>query len=137
MMGTKSLLEALTDAGSTNSAAGSEVTITHVNGEQTVIDMKDVLAANSYMLHDGDIIAVPKNETFTIQGQVRNTGILLWQRNMTLAQAVALAGGLNEKGKYGGAEVVRVINGKPLTVKLKEQDPVLPNDSITIAKRIF
>jgi polysaccharide biosynthesis/export protein len=137
MMGTKSLLEALTDAGSTNSAAGSEVTITHVSGEQTVIDMKDVLAANSYMLHDGDIIAVPKNETFTIQGQVRNTGILLWQRNMTLAQAVALAGGLNEKGKYGGAEVVRVVNGKPLTVKLKEQDPVLPNDSITIAKRIF
>jgi polysaccharide export outer membrane protein len=137
MMGTKSLLEALTDAGSMNSSAGSEVTVTHVSGEQTVIDMKDVLAANSYMLHDGDIVAVPKNETFTIQGQVRNTGILLWQRNMTLAQAVALAGGLNEKGKYGGAEAVRVMNGKPVTVKLREQDPVLPNDSITIAKRIF
>ena len=137
MMGTKSLLEALTDAGSTNSAAGSEVTITQVSGEQTVIDMKDVLAANAYLLHDGDIVTVPKNETFTIQGQVRNTGILLWQRNMTLAQAVALAGGLNEKGKYGGAEAVRVMGGKPVTVKLKEQDPVLPNDSITIAKRIF
>jgi len=96
-----------------------------------------VLAANAYLLHDGDIVTVPKNETFTIQGQVRNTGILLWQRNMTLAQAVALAGGLNEKGKYGGAEAVRVMGGKPVTVKLKEQDPVLPNDSITIAKRIF
>jgi hypothetical protein len=30
-----------------------------------------------------------------------------------------------------------VMNGRPVTVKLKEQDPVLPNDSITIAKRIF
>jgi polysaccharide export outer membrane protein len=137
MMGTKSLLEAITDAGSTNSTAGTEVTITHVSGDQTVIDLKDVLAANSYMLHDGDIIAVPKNETFTIQGQVRNVGIYVWQRNMTLAQAVALAGGLNDKGKYGGAEAVRVVKGKSTKVKIKEQDTLLPNDQITIQKRIF
>jgi polysaccharide export outer membrane protein len=137
MMGTKSLLEALTDAGSTSSTAGNDVMITHLNGEQTSIDRTDVLAANSYMLHDGDIVTVPKNETCSVQGQVRNPGIILWQRGMTLAQAVAVAGGLNEKGKYGGAEAVRVVNGKSTKVKIKEQDPILPNDQIQIAKRMF
>jgi polysaccharide export outer membrane protein len=138
MMGNKSLLEAITDAGSLMASAGSEIVITHADGRPpTTIDMKDVLGAQAYMLHDQDIVTVPKAQLIYISGEVRNTGGYIWTRDMTLAQLVTLAGGLNDRGKYGGAEAIRLVNGSPKPVGLKEQDRVYPEDQVRIKKRIF
>ena len=138
MMGSKSLLEAITDAGYTTASAGTEVTIAHADGRPpTTIDMKDVLAAQAYMLHDQDVVTVPKAQLIYISGEVRNTGSYIWTRDMTLAQLVTLAGGLNDRGKCGGAQAIRLTNGVPKPVDLKEQDKVFPDDQIRIRKRIF
>jgi polysaccharide export outer membrane protein len=138
MMGSKSLLEAITEAGYTTANAGSEIVITHADGRPpTTIDMKDVLAAQAYMLHDQDIVTVPKVQLVYVSGEVRNTGGYVWTRDMTLAQLVTLAGGLNDRGKYGGAEAIRLVNGVPKSVDLKEQDRVFPDDQVKIKKRIF
>jgi hypothetical protein len=56
---------------------------------------------------------------------------------MTLAQLVTLAGGLTDRGKYGGAQAIRLLKGVPKPVTLKEQDRVLPDDQVKIRKRIF
>jgi hypothetical protein len=56
---------------------------------------------------------------------------------MTLAQLVTLAGGLSDRGKYGGAQAIRLIKGKPMPVDLKEQDKVLPDDQVRMKKRVF
>ena len=138
MMGSKSLLEAITEAGSQTAGAGSEITITHVDGRPvSKVDFKDVLAAQAFMLHDGDIVIVPKAQLVYIGGEVKNTGSYVWTKDMTLAQLVTLAGGLNDRGKYGGAYATRLNNGTPKKVDLKEQDRVLPDDQVRIAKRIF
>ena len=138
MMGSKSLLEAITEAGYTTASAGMEITITHADGRPpTIIDMKDVLAAQAYMLHDQDIVTVPKAQLVYISGEVRNTGSYIWTREMTLAQLVTLAGGLTDRGKYGGAQATRLSKGVPKAVTLKEQDRVLPDDIVKIKKRIF
>jgi polysaccharide export outer membrane protein len=138
MMGSKSLLEAITEAGYTTASAGTEINIVHADGRPpTAIDMKDVLAAQAYMLHDGDVVTVPKAQLVYISGEVRNTGSYVWTRDMTLAQLVTLAGGLSDRGKYGGAQAIRLIKGKPMPVDLKEQDKVLPDDQVRMKKRVF
>jgi polysaccharide biosynthesis/export protein len=151
MMASKSLLEALAEAGSPTSQASTELTITHVrrsNGttptpdllpevDKTVIDLRDLQAAQQYLLSDGDIVTVPKAKTFFIGGEVRNNGPYVWQRGITLAQAVTLAGGLTDRGTFRGASATRLVNGKPVEIKLDELDKVMPDDTIRINKRLF
>jgi len=138
MMGSKSLLEAITEAGYLTASAGNEITITHVDGRPPdTIDMKDVLAAQAFMLHDQDIVTVPKVQLVYISGEVRNIGGVIWTREMTLVQLVTLSGGLTDRGKYGGAYAVRLVNGVSTKVELKEQDKVFPDDAVKINKRIF
>jgi polysaccharide biosynthesis/export protein len=147
MMGNKTLLEALAEAGSPTSAASSEITITHPkkpgnektspDADKTVLDLRDLQAAQNYVLHDGDIVTVPKAQTFFIGGEVRTNGNFIYQRDMTLAQAVTLAGGLTERGSYRGAYAMRMVKGKSVKVDLDEQDPIKPDDTIRIGKRIF
>jgi polysaccharide export outer membrane protein len=151
MTGTKTLLEALADAGSPTSQASAEVTIVHSRratgtppaegatpgGERTVIDLKDLQAAQLYVLRDGDIVTVPRAQTFFIGGEVRNNGSFIWQRGMTLAQAVTLAGGLTDRGTYRGAVTTRLMNGKPSEIRLEELDAILPDDTVKIKRRLF
>ena len=153
MMGTMSLLEALVAAGSPNSGASTEVTITRPRipnaagpppvpgkepeGDKTVIDIRDTLAAQAFMLHDNDVVTVPKAQTIYVSGQVRTPGQIIWQRGMTLATAVTTAGGLSERGTYRGAYATRLVNGVPTEVKLEEQDKIIPDDQITIKPRLF
>jgi polysaccharide export outer membrane protein len=116
----KSLLEALTDAGGQTSQAASEAEVSHTAGQKDTIDLKDYQAAQVYLLKDGDVVLVPKAQTFYINGEVRNQGMIVWQRNMTLSQAVTLAGGLTDRGSYRSAEATRVVNGKTVRVDLKQ-----------------
>ena len=137
MQGTKSLLEALAEAGGQTNQASNDVEVSHTDGKKEMIDLRDYQAAQVFMLRDGDVVLVQKAQQFYINGEVRNNGALLWQRNMTLAQAVTLAGGLTDRGTYRNAEATRIVNGKREVVKLKEMSPILPDDIIKIGKKIF
>jgi len=137
MMASKSLLEALADAGGQSGQAANDAEVSHTGGVKEMIDLRDVQGAQAYMLKDGDVVLVMKAQTFYINGEVKNQGALVWQRSMTLSQAVTLAGGLTDRGTYRKAEATRVVQGKATVVKLKEQSLVLPEDVLTINKRIF
>ena len=149
MMGSKTLLEALADAGSPTTNASLEVEVTHTrrpdgtpatsggtDANKQIVDMKDLLAAQAFILRDGDIVTVPKAQTFFINGEVKSQGLLVWQRGMTLIQAVTLAGGLSDRGTYSGARATRTVNGKTIEMKLDRQSLVLPDDVINIHKRL-
>jgi polysaccharide export outer membrane protein len=153
MTGSMTLLEALAQAGSPTTTASSIVTIIHpqkVNtsgampdpdaekdGEKSVVNLADLQAANSFVLRDGDIITVPKAETFYISGNVRNPGSYVLQAGETLEQALAVAGGLTERGTTRGVKANRMINGKPVEVTLRLADIVKPGDTITVPSRLF
>jgi polysaccharide export outer membrane protein len=153
MTGSMTLLEALAQAGSPTTTASSMVTIVHpakVNtsgampdpdaekdAEKSVVNLTDLQAANSFVLRDGDIITVPKAETFYISGNVRNPGSYVLQSGETLEQALAVAGGLTERGTTRGVKANRLINGKVVEVTLKLPDLVKAGDTITVPSRLF
>ena len=155
MTGGMTLLKALAQAGSPMSSASSELTIArqrkpgpgttapapggdpatdviHVNWR----DLQTGKAAD-VSLQDGDVIFVPKAQTFFIQGFVRNGGSYVLEPGTTVEQAIAIAGGLTERGTNRGIKATRIVNGKSIEVSLNLSDRVQPGDVITIKQRLF
>ena len=89
------------------------------------------------MLQDGDIINVPVAQHFYISGMVRNPGYYVLDPGMTVHQAIALAGGLNERGSDRRINVNRLVNGKLAEVAVNLEDKVQANDTINIPSRFF
>jgi len=152
LSGAMTLPEALAQAGSTLQTASNEVVVTHAkkpNPDGTLPDkdadsihvsLSDLQlgkAGQDIFLQDGDTVFVPKAQRFYISGQVHNSGTYIIELGMTVAQALALAGGLNDRGSDRRIQATRLINGKPKTVHLKLTDKVLPDDLIEVGGRIF
>jgi polysaccharide export outer membrane protein len=146
MTGAMTLLEALAAAGSPTSAASSELTIAHPKrpGETGDADLvrvnwKDLQLGKGtdVPLQDQDLINIPKAQTFFITGQIRNGGPYVLEPGTTMQQAIAMAGGLNERGSDRGITVTRIVNGKSAEVKVTLEDKVQPNDTIMIRNRFF
>jgi polysaccharide export outer membrane protein len=156
MTGAKmTLLEALALAGSPTAGASNEVIVVRPvrpstgdaqpvdsdpEGTRMTVNRKDLelgKAGHDVMLQDGDIINVPAARHFYITGMVRNPGTFVLDPGMTVQQAIALAGGLNERGSDRRIRVRRLVNGKLADVSIDLIDQVQPGDTITIASRFF
>jgi polysaccharide export outer membrane protein len=153
MTGAMTLIEALAAAGSPTSSASNEVSISRQkrNAAGAVPDENDVdiirvnlkllqlgQAGRDIQLQDGDLINIPKAQTFYMIGQIRNPGSLVWEPGMTVQQAIALAGGLNERGSDRRIKADRFgPDGKVKEVSLNLEDKVEPNDTIKIPAKIF
>jgi polysaccharide export outer membrane protein len=88
-------------------------------------------------LQDGDLINVPKAQTFFITGQVRNSGNYVLEPGTTVQQAIALAGGLTERGSDRRIRATRFAKGKSMDVSLRLEDKVQAGDTITVDQRFF
>jgi polysaccharide biosynthesis/export protein len=153
MTGTMSLIEALAAAGSPTSSASSEVTVSRqkkgpngVVGDQNDVEiirvnLKEIQlgrAGRDIQLQDGDIINVPKAQTLFVTGFVRSPGAIVFEPGMTVQQAIALAGGLTERGSDRRIKADRIMpDGRVADVSLRLEDKVSPNDTIKIAAKIF
>lgn len=151
MTGGMTLLKALAQAGSPLSSASSELTIARQKktsgsgsaaGDATEVirvNWRDLQTgrANDVALQDGDVIFIPKAQTFFIQGYVRTGGSYVLEPGTTVEQAIALAGGLTERGTNRGIKATRMVNGKTVEVSLNLSDQVQPGDVITIKQRLF
>ena len=153
MTGTMTLIEALAAAGSPTSSASSEVIVSRqkrgpngaVMNENDVeiirVNLKEIQlgrAGRDIQLQDGDIINVPKAQTLYISGAVRNQGAIIYEPGMTVQQAIAVAGGLTDRGSDRRIKADRITpDGKVVEVSLRLEDKVQPNDTIKIANKIF
>jgi len=152
LAGAMTLPEALAQAGSTLQTAANEVVVTHAkkpnpdgslpdkDAESIRISLNDLQlgkAGQDIYLRDGDTVFVPKAQRFYISGQVRNSGTFIIEPGMTVAQALALAGGLTDRGSDRRIEATRIIDGKSRNIHLKLTDKVMPDDNITVGGRIF
>jgi polysaccharide export outer membrane protein len=153
MTGAMTLVEALAAAGSPTSAASNEISVSRqkrsANG--TVPDENDVdiirvnlkdlqmgRAGRDLQLQDGDLVNIPKAQTFFITGQIRNSGALVWDSAMTVQQAIALGGGLTDRGSSRRIKADRIMpDGKVKEVSLQLEDKVQANDTIKIGNKIF
>jgi polysaccharide export outer membrane protein len=155
MTGTMTLMKALAQTGSPLSSASSELTIARQkrpspggaplgatpppDADVIRVNWRDLETGQSVdvPLQDGDVIYVGKAQTFYITGYVRTAGSYVLEPGMTVEQAIALAGGLTEKGTFRGIKATRLIKGKSTEVQLNVEDRVQPNDVITIKQRWF
>jgi polysaccharide biosynthesis/export protein len=135
------LMEAIALAGSTLSDASSVITVKHLkSGELVTVNRKDLelgKAGFDVLLDDGDVVNVPGAQQFYITGNVRNSGTYALDPGMTFAQAIAVAGGLTERGSDRRIMVTRVVNGRTGDVKVELDDKVQSNDTIKIPTRFF
>ncbi len=154
LSGSVSLLEVLAQAGSTTAVAGPEIVILHpkspVAGAVTLtapgdsevrrVSMRDIESgrlSENIAIRDGDTIFVPKADRFFVVGLVRNPGSYALEPNMTVLQALSLAGGVTERGSNRRLRVTRVVDGKRRELDLKPTDLVLPGDTITVRQRLL
>jgi polysaccharide export outer membrane protein len=138
------LLEALVAAGSPTAQASNEIIVRHRpleagrEGEEIRVNRKDLeLGKKDVALRDGDIINVPTAQRFYMSGYVRNPGFYVLDPGMTVEQAIALAGGLTDRGASGRVKAKRMVNGKLQSVAMKLEDKVQPNDTIDVPARFF
>jgi len=155
LVGEMTLIEALAQAGSTTSSAGSELLILHAAdphaappGEKeatapnrttrvNLVDLQSGRLANNIILREGDTIFVAKAERFFVTGHVRNPGAFTWERGITVLQAISLAGGLSDRGSSRGIKVVRIVDGEKKELGMKLTDLLEPGDTLVVRQRLL
>lgn len=156
--GEATLLELLAKAGSLTATASNQIRVLRQNDPAAVgaapalpgsNDTREVLLINlddlksgkmagaNMVLQDGDTIVVAQADRFYISGFVRTPGSFVLQQNMTVEQAIAVAGGLSDRGSKNGIKIRRTVNGKEVEIKVKPNDRVQPGDTIVIRQRFI
>jgi polysaccharide biosynthesis/export protein len=153
LQGEMTLLEVLALAGSVTTDASSEILILRprdgtITGPIGPDDQAEQIRANlddmkvgrmsaNVPLQDGDTIYVPAAERFYVSGHVRNPGSFKLMRGMTVQQAIAVAGGLTDRGSDRRIKIRRVEGDQQKLIDAKLTDMVLPGDTIIIAQRLI
>ena len=68
---------------------------------------------------------------------MRNAGAFPFQDGLTVLQAVALAGGVNDRGSMSRITIVRALKGVKTEIKAKATDAVRAGDTILVKERFF
>jgi polysaccharide export outer membrane protein len=147
--GNATLMSVLADAGF-STKSGSIITITRwpkgakasgpaanaPNAETIKVNRKELEmgSAQTIVLQDGDTISVPEAEKYTITGYVRSPGVFDLDGEISVLQALAIAGGATEQGATNRIEIQRQGIDKPIK-NVKMTDLVKPGDIITVPRK--
>ncbi|HUF47149.1 MAG TPA: polysaccharide biosynthesis/export family protein [Vicinamibacterales bacterium] len=152
--GELTVFEAIVRAGQATTAASDEVLIIRAPGASgngspdpvdpalpafLTVDLKALRngdMTNNLRLHDGDTVIVREAQDFFIYGEVRSPGSFPARAGLTIEQALALAGGLTERGSTRRIEIKRVGLDEPLK-GVKLDDLVKPGDTIKVNRSIM
>ena len=158
LTGDMTLIEAIARAGSTTPSASLEAIVVRaptgkpsdgpiLPGQQgetaepqrvNLRDLQSGVLSRNIALRDGDTIFVPRAESIYVFGQVKSPGAYALQsRDTTVLQALALAGGVTDRGATNRIKIVRVVKGEKQELKVKLGDPVLPGDTLIVPEKFF
>src|SRR5262249_51821234 len=150
------LIDVLAEAGGATKEAGTEILITRRadSGEtrQIAVNRERLLSSNNQdanlPLSHMDIVTVGEKKIFYIRGEVTRPGSYFLENELTLLKAISVAGGLTPFANRKEVQLIRsasdgVANDKKVNnLKAIEQGkandiPLLPNDVIIVARRVF
>ncbi len=95
-------------------------------------------SAPTQILRAGDSVYVPRAEQFFILGEVQKPSMYKLEPNLTVLQAISLAGGVTAKGSDRRVEIKRTgKDGQQVVIKPKPNDLVQPDDVIRVKESIF
>lgn len=92
----------------------------------------------NFVVNDGDIINVDKQDVFYIYGEVQRPGMYRLDRDVLLVQALSQGGGVNQRGTQRGIKILRR-NASGVLDELPGNlgDKVLPDDVIYVKESLF
>ena len=151
--GPMSLLDVIVAAGNLSTAAGDEVFIIRGSKEgtrqaslpgdtarTTRIDLQDLLtgkAVQPIVVQDGDTVMVPRAQALYMRGEIRNPGAYSFRKDMTVGQAIALAGDLTPIGSERKITILRSVKGRAVEIKAKLTDILQADDTVNVGRRNF
>jgi polysaccharide export outer membrane protein len=129
VLGSRSLLDIISEAGGTTTLAGPDVTVKHMDGSMASMHITknaETTFATDFELLPGDKVIIPRAGLIYVLGDVGRPGGFIMENDgrMTILQAVAMAGGPNRTASMNQAKLIRkTANGySDIPVELK---PVL------------
>ncbi len=136
-----SVNRAIFTAGGFSTTAGQEVDIQRDGKIVATVTRTQLENGEDPALVEGDTVAVRQGTFYFINGEIVTPGKKPWEVGLTVGRAVANAGGMTTKGKYG--HINRPYKEADGTIKykkikdLKPETLVLPDDEIHIARKWF
>jgi len=104
------------------------------------VDVEGLLGGrpeDNIRIEGGDTIFVPKAAYYFIFGEVKSPGSYKLRRDTTILKAIILAGGFTEKASRRRIKIRRKEGEKTIKVRVKLDDPVLPQDTIIVPESFF
>ena len=89
------------------------------------------------MVMPNDSIYISAAEQIFVTGEVRRPGEIEYMENMTVRQAISMAGGGTPQAAVGRTRIIRIDNGTEREIKPSLGDSVLPNDIIKVPESFF
>ena len=154
LKGAMTIMDVLAQAGSPTAEAGSYVEVYRKpvgQASQGPVDpakapappqrvmMEDLRngRAQGILLADGDTVNVPKAQTFIVNGFVRTPNTYVLEGSVTVQKALAMAGGVTERGAQNRTKIQRMVDGRLVEIRAKMTDLVQPNDTLVVPQRFF
>jgi polysaccharide export outer membrane protein len=154
LKGAMTIMDVLAQAGSPTAEAGSYVEVYRKPVGQTSqgpvdpskapappqrVTMEDLRngRAQGILLGDGDTVNVPKAQTFIVNGFVRTPNTYVLEGEITVQKALAMAGGVTERGAQNRTKIQRMVDGRLVEIRAKMTDLVQPNDTLVVPQRFF
>jgi len=160
LRGPTRLIDLLSEGGGFKPTASGEVMITRTDGEfeggQNSITVRITRSASPSMqdlvnlevqLKNGDIITAFPKSFVTVDGEVNRPGRYAIESDLTVTGAISLAGGFTRFGSNGvklrrtdprdGKVTIIEVDLKDVRNGKKPDVPLLPNDVISVSRRVF
>lgn len=94
-------------------------------------------AAENVRLKPGDTVFIPTADKIYVLGAVTAPGAYKFDEHMTVLQALALAGGLTERGSSKRIRVIRQTDAGRQEADIKLHDFLKPSDTVVVRERLF
>ncbi len=123
MTGKTTVLQVLARAGGPNDKANlREITVRRKTGKATIVNLNKTITqgdlSQNVVLDNEDTVVVPviaedkRNRVFVF-GEVNNPGVIPTQGELTVVEALALAGGFKQRAVLGDAKILRGDMSRP------------------------
>jgi len=118
--------------GVTDKAEATIVKVTRTKGK----GVETVVLPHDASVLPSDIILVVRNTyRFYVNGEVKTPGSYAHKDGLSLQKALAMAGGLTEKGDLDRLKLVRIVDGRENQLSATLETLILPDDTVVVPER--
>ena len=144
LRGESRVIALISQAGGLKDDAADVIVVVKKEDSKTVKHKIDLLRfyagdmSQNITVSRGDFILVPRMDRIYIDGEVKQPGMYRLERDMTVMQALSVAGGLSGRGSSKGIKVTRR-NDDGTTTKIGVDliDKLQPDDVVHVKERLF